>query len=71
MGRTLGVRGTVVPNQFTVTLSEDDMERFEGFRDALVQELVDAAREHAREESYHFEGPVGVDLAVDTSRAAR
>jgi hypothetical protein len=65
VGRTLGVRGTVVPNQFTVTLSNEDMERFAGFRDALVQELIDAAREHAREEGYRFEGRVGVDLVVD------
>ena len=65
VGRTLGVRGTVVPNQFTVTLSPEDMESFAGFRDALAQELVDAAREHAREEGYRFEGHVGVDLAVD------
>ena len=35
--RTLGVRGTVVPNQFTVLLSEADLARFEGFHDALVQ----------------------------------
>ena len=31
------MRGTVVPNQFIVTLSPEDMERFAGFRDALVE----------------------------------
>jgi hypothetical protein len=67
VGRTLGVRGTVVPNQFTVVLSSEDMERFAGFRDALAQELVDAAREHAREEGYRFEGRVDVDLEIDES----
>ena len=36
-GRTLGVRGTVVPNHFTVALSPEDVERFAGFHDALVQ----------------------------------
>src|SRR5262249_18749259 len=59
-GRTLGVRGTVVPNHFTVTLSVDDTERFAGFSEALAHELTDAAREHAREEGYGFEGPVEV-----------
>ncbi len=64
-GRTLGVRGTVVPNRYDVTLSAEDMERFAGFRDALVTELVEAAREHARDENYHFEGPLEISLEVD------
>jgi hypothetical protein len=64
-GRTLGVRGTVVPNHFTVALSPEDTERFAGFADALAQELVDALREHAREEQYRFEGPVEVELVQD------
>jgi len=64
-GRTLGVRGTVVPNQFVVSLSSDDVERFSGFHDALVRELVDAARDHAREDGYHFEGPVEVTIETD------
>jgi hypothetical protein len=63
--RTLGVRGTVVPNEFTVTLSSEDDERFAGFRDALAHELADAAREHAREERYCFEGPVTVAIVAD------
>jgi hypothetical protein len=64
-GRTLGVRGTVVPNQFTVTLSTEDHERFAGFDEALANELADAARDHAREERYTFEGPVEVVLIAD------
>jgi hypothetical protein len=64
-GRTLGVRGTVVPNRYEITLSAEDMERFAGFRDALVTELVEAAREHARDEDYHFEGPLEISLDVD------
>jgi hypothetical protein len=64
-GRTLGVRGTVVPNHFVVSLSAEDVERFAGFRDALVNELADAAREHARENSYHFEGAVEVTIVTD------
>jgi hypothetical protein len=64
-GRTLGVRGTVVPNRFEITLSDEDLERFAGFHDALVGELVDAAREHARDEDYHFEGPLEITITSD------
>jgi hypothetical protein len=64
-GRMLGVRGTVVPNKFTVSLSNDDLERFADFREALTAELADAAREHAREEGYHFSGPVEVTIEAD------
>jgi hypothetical protein len=64
-GRTLGVRGTVVPNHFVVFVSEADRERFEGFHDALVSELTDTVRDNARESNYHFVGPVEVSLAVD------
>ena len=54
--RTLGVRGTVVPNQFTVHLSDADLARFEGFHDALVSELADTVRDSARESNYRFVG---------------
>jgi hypothetical protein len=64
-GRTLGVRGTVAPNQFTVWLSNDDLERFSGFHEALARELADAAREHGRDEGYHFEGLIEVSLVLD------
>src|SRR6478672_5502725 len=66
-GRQLGVRGTVVPNEFTVRLSNEDLERFAGFHDALQVELADAAREHARTEGYRFEGPVEVTILGDDS----
>ncbi len=63
--RSVGVRGgTLVPNRFTVTLSESDLEQFEGVQDSLARELADAAREHARDEGYAFMGPVEIELAV-------
>ncbi|HZU74112.1 MAG TPA: DUF3662 and FHA domain-containing protein [Acidimicrobiales bacterium] len=68
--RTVGVRGLVAPNRFTVVLSPADEERFSPFADALLAELADAARQHARDEHYHFLGPVHVDLAVDRGLAA-
>jgi hypothetical protein len=36
--------------------------RFSNFIDALSRELSDAAREHARIESYSFVGPVEVEI---------
>src|SRR5436189_5847959 len=63
--RTLGVRGTIAPNHFTYALSTRDMERFSSFHEALVGELEEAAREHAREEHYVFVGPVRVGLEAD------
>ena len=64
-GRTLGVRGTVAPNRFTVWLSSADLERFSGFHEALARELADAAREHGRDEGYVFEGLIEVSLVLD------
>ncbi len=52
----------IVPNQFTVTLSHDDLEQFADIHEALVRELCDAAREYARDEGYTFMGPVSVEL---------
>jgi Protein of unknown function (DUF3662)/FHA domain len=62
--RTIGVRGTVAPNHVTVSLGEDDFEHFESFAETLTRELEDAAREHARDERYHFLGPVQVEIVV-------
>ena len=67
-GRTVGVHGVVAPNHFTVVLSPEDYEHFESFRDVLTRELADAAREHARDENYHFVGPVAVELTEDDDR---
>jgi hypothetical protein len=67
-GRTVGVHGVVAPNHFVVVLSPADSERFASFRDALARELADAAREHARDEKYHFIGPVTVELTEDDHR---
>lgn len=64
-GRTIGLRGTVVPNDVTVHLSAADLGRFADFSDSLVAELADAVRQHAREEGYRFAGPVVVTLAED------
>jgi hypothetical protein len=64
--RRVGVRGLIAPNAFSVTLAPADVERFSNFIDALSRELSDAAREHARVESYTFVGPVEVEIFEST-----
>ncbi len=62
--RSVDVRGqTLVPNHFTIVLSPADHEEFAEVSDRLTRELADAAREHARDEDYHFMGPVQVEFA--------
>src|SRR4051794_5960878 len=63
--RTLGVRGTVVPNDFTVVLCTEDALRFDDYADVLETELATEARDHAHAENYHFIGPVSVRLVED------
>jgi hypothetical protein len=64
--RRLGVHGLIAPNAFTVELSSRDFDRFDTFVDALIRELEEAAREHARTEDYVFVGPVTVAVVEDT-----
>ena len=63
--RTVGVRGVMAPNHFTVALSPSDRENFDSFADALVRDLCEAVREHARDQGYGFVGPVDVVLETD------
>ncbi len=65
--RTVGVRGVIAPNAFTFALAPADLDRFQSFAEAMVRELADAAREHARSEGYIFVGPVDVVLEEDES----
>ncbi len=63
--RSVDVRGrTVVPNHFTVELSPQDHDQFSDISDSLGRELAEAAREHARDEGYHFLGPVEVVITA-------
>jgi hypothetical protein len=69
--RSIDVRGrTIVPNAFTISLNQEDLDRFAEIGDSLARELCDAAREHARDEAYAFMGPVSVDLEASTSMHA-
>lgn len=65
--RSIGVRGnTVVANDFTVNLSQQDADEFAEVGDSMRRNLAELAREHAREESYEFMGPIAVHFEVDT-----
>ncbi len=68
--RAVGVRGVITPNVFDFALAPSDLERVSPFADALIRELADAAREHARREGYRFVGPVEVMLHEDPSLTA-
>lgn len=63
--RTVGVHGLIAPNRFTVRLAEADRERFSAFESALVRELAEAVRAHARDEGYGMVGRVSVELCTD------
>jgi hypothetical protein len=62
LGRMVGVRGVIAPNHFTISIDPSDHERFTSYEDALLRELADAAREHAKDEGYRFMGPVEIEL---------
>lgn len=61
--RSVDVYGRrIVPNQFAIFLSPTDIATFSGIADALINELVESARDYAAQEGYYFMGPVTVDL---------
>ncbi len=64
--RTLDVHGrAIVPNVYRFSLSPADHHAFSAIESPLVRELIDAAKEHARDEGYGLLGPLRVQLVVD------
>ncbi|HLF99355.1 MAG TPA: DUF3662 and FHA domain-containing protein [Acidimicrobiia bacterium] len=63
--RQVGVRGITAPNHFTVWLSPEDRQRFESLETSLARELTEYAREHARQEGYHFVGGITIEFETD------
>lgn len=58
---TLDRERTIAPNEFTITVSPDDLEQVEAWgRDMLVDELVGTVTDYATEQGYVFVGPVSV-----------
>ena len=62
--------GESFPTTSSCTSRPKDYEGFSEISDVLQTELVEAAREYARSEGYHFLGPVKVELSVDQTQKA-
>lgn len=57
---------TIVPNQFGVELSAEDLEQVRTWgEEALVEEMVSTATEHATKQRYTYVGPVTVTFSED------
>lgn len=52
----------LVPNRFLVQLAGVDLDRLQGYDDAMGRELVDQLKDHADTQGYVFTGPVQVDF---------
>lgn len=63
-GAVLGHGRTFVPNIYTVELSPADHERLSSFSDALSDELVASAQEHADSQHYTPGGPIQVHFSA-------
>ena len=57
----------IAPNHFVVALNPNDLDQLSSFRAALETELVEAAKEYARDEGYVLRGPVTVKMSDDAS----
>ncbi|MDD7465264.1 MAG: DUF3662 and FHA domain-containing protein [Actinomycetaceae bacterium] len=56
----------IVPNEFTISLSESDFEKIQEWgTEELRNELVAVAMNYAREQQYTFLGPIAVNFATD------
>ncbi len=67
--RNVSVSNVYVPNEYTVYLSPDDRDQFEGYEDALVAELQEYLAEHARREKYALLDTPTVLVTVDDDLA--
>lgn len=56
----------LVPNEFTVRLSEHDHDKLAPYAKTLNIELAGELRKHAREMGYVFNGPIKVNFELDT-----
>ena len=56
----------LVPNDFTVELSQHDHDKLAPYAATLTRELGDELRSHAQDRGYVFSGPIHIDLELDT-----
>lgn len=55
----------LVPNEFTVLLSQHDYDRLVPYSKTLTSEIVPALRDHAAQRHYVFNGPISVAYELD------
>ncbi|MEA2405507.1 MAG: hypothetical protein QOE08_2154 [Thermoleophilaceae bacterium] len=63
--KTVSISRTYVPNQYSVYLSAQDREQFEGYEDGLKKELSDYLLEHARTEGLALVTRPTIDFQTD------
>ena len=63
--KTISISRTYVPNQYTVYLSRQDRQQFEGWEDAARKELSDYLLQYARDEGLTLTTRTTVDFATD------
>jgi hypothetical protein len=56
----------LVPNEFTVRLSQHDHDKLAPYAKTLNTELAGELRKHAREMGYVFNGPISINFELDT-----
>ena len=66
-GRMVSISRTYAPNDFTVHLSEEDVESIRAYQDALKDELIQYASTHAENKDYHLMTPPKVRLETEDS----
>lgn len=55
----------LVPNEFTVSLSQHDYDRLVPYSKTLTSEIVPALRDHAAQRHYVFNGPISIAYELD------
>ena len=66
-GRMVSISRTYAPNDFTVHLSEEDVESIRAYQDALKDELIQYASTHADNKDYHLMTPPRVRFETEDS----
>ncbi|QGF23516.1 FhaA domain-containing protein [Raineyella fluvialis] len=57
----------LVPNEFTVFLSQHDYERLTPYGKTLSREIVPELKQHASSQGYIFNGPISITYELDTA----
>jgi predicted component of type VI protein secretion system len=65
--RMVSISRTYAPNDFTVHLSEEDMESIQAYQDSLRDELIQYASTHAENKSYHLMTPPRIRFETEDS----